>query len=454
MEVIRYMLLSLDTLFDNFVVVYMCMDNRKSAWRAVVISLLFSLGYLTFALLIPSHPDPNCPWCGVHFPKAEILYPYFVAAAMYLTIFFISLKRQPCKTVFVRPAVTWWCAHLTFYYFFSSIGLWLVTQVEVDFGFCLVDLALLEYVLVYAGLLYFVFVKDTKYCLFLDTNRVLSSLNLPLISAEMSKHFRALRRRARKAEHASRRKGQSDSVDQRLLAGRSQAGYTTFDVNDMEAKNTLPEQVQALLEDTSISFIRANELTPVRRLGVGAFGSVYLKRWRGVFVAVKQMNGLSMLVNGEGLPPHSDDESQGEDKAGSPGTSEEVKTLEMVRVEGPKDSLSGSEGEGNGRSKREGRPPRPPRAHDSAAKSTKRSRKNKLKESRRIRKQRQQEIEQRRRQALQEFLYEARVLSRLRHPNILTFLGVCIEPEQECIVTEYMTHGSVYNLIHSDVELD
>jgi len=36
----------------------------------------------------------------------------------------------------------------------------------------------------------------------------------------------------------------------------------------------------------------------------------------------------------------------------------------------------------------------------------------------------------------------------LRHPNLLLFMGACMEPGKICIVTEFMSRGSLHDLIH------
>ena len=50
------------------------------------------------------------------------------------------------------------------------------------------------------------------------------------------------------------------------------------------------------------------------------------------------------------------------------------------------------------------------------------------------------------------FTDELSVLKRVRHPNIITFYGICVEfegeNEQFSLVTEYMSSGSLYQLIH------
>jgi serine/threonine protein kinase len=37
----------------------------------------------------------------------------------------------------------------------------------------------------------------------------------------------------------------------------------------------------------------------------------------------------------------------------------------------------------------------------------------------------------------------------LRHPNIVLFMGACIEPTNLAMVTEYLPRGDIHNLIHN-----
>lgn len=49
---------------------------------------------------------------------------------------------------------------------------------------------------------------------------------------------------------------------------------------------------------------------------------------------------------------------------------------------------------------------------------------------------------------MEDFCNEISILSRLRHPNVILFLGACIRPPHLSMVTEYMEMGSLYYLIH------
>jgi serine/threonine protein kinase/ABC-type branched-subunit amino acid transport system substrate-binding protein len=53
-------------------------------------------------------------------------------------------------------------------------------------------------------------------------------------------------------------------------------------------------------------------------------------------------------------------------------------------------------------------------------------------------------------QQLDEFLQEAAVMVGLRHPNIVLFMGVCVDPPELCIITEFMMRGSLYDVLHND----
>lgn len=50
---------------------------------------------------------------------------------------------------------------------------------------------------------------------------------------------------------------------------------------------------------------------------------------------------------------------------------------------------------------------------------------------------------------------EVELLCKLRHPNIVLFMGACTEPETPCIVTEYLGRGSLANiLLDESVDMD
>ncbi|KAK3131307.1 hypothetical protein QOZ80_6BG0504780 [Eleusine coracana subsp. coracana] len=47
-----------------------------------------------------------------------------------------------------------------------------------------------------------------------------------------------------------------------------------------------------------------------------------------------------------------------------------------------------------------------------------------------------------------EFAHEVYIMRKIRHKNIVRFLGACTKPKTLCIVTEFMKNGSLYDFLH------
>ncbi|KAM0001523.1 putative protein kinase TKL-CTR1-DRK-2 family [Helianthus debilis subsp. tardiflorus] len=50
--------------------------------------------------------------------------------------------------------------------------------------------------------------------------------------------------------------------------------------------------------------------------------------------------------------------------------------------------------------------------------------------------------------ALAEFRREVRIMQRLRHPNVVLFMGAVTRPPNLSIITEFLPRGSLYRIIH------
>jgi serine/threonine protein kinase len=48
------------------------------------------------------------------------------------------------------------------------------------------------------------------------------------------------------------------------------------------------------------------------------------------------------------------------------------------------------------------------------------------------------------------FLKELSILSQIRHPNLLLMMGVCLEKEKLCIVTEYVENNTLFYALHKN----
>jgi len=47
-----------------------------------------------------------------------------------------------------------------------------------------------------------------------------------------------------------------------------------------------------------------------------------------------------------------------------------------------------------------------------------------------------------------EFVSEVSIMCDLRHPNVLLFIGACVDPPNLAIITEFMAHGSLWDVLH------
>eukprot|EP00002_Diphylleia_rotans_P015923 TRINITY_DN3085_c0_g1_i2.p1 TRINITY_DN3085_c0_g1~~TRINITY_DN3085_c0_g1_i2.p1 ORF type:complete len:1462 (-),score=243.35 TRINITY_DN3085_c0_g1_i2:187-4572(-) len=58
-------------------------------------------------------------------------------------------------------------------------------------------------------------------------------------------------------------------------------------------------------------------------------------------------------------------------------------------------------------------------------------------------------------QLMQEFDKEIAIMVDLRHPNIVLYMGACSQPPYFCIISELMSRGSLFDVLHnSDIHLD
>jgi len=50
---------------------------------------------------------------------------------------------------------------------------------------------------------------------------------------------------------------------------------------------------------------------------------------------------------------------------------------------------------------------------------------------------------------IKEFISEVSIMCDLRHPNVLLFIGACVDPPNLAIITEFMEHGSLWDVLHT-----
>eukprot|EP00002_Diphylleia_rotans_P009051 TRINITY_DN1906_c0_g1_i6.p1 TRINITY_DN1906_c0_g1~~TRINITY_DN1906_c0_g1_i6.p1 ORF type:complete len:617 (-),score=115.92 TRINITY_DN1906_c0_g1_i6:770-2620(-) len=51
---------------------------------------------------------------------------------------------------------------------------------------------------------------------------------------------------------------------------------------------------------------------------------------------------------------------------------------------------------------------------------------------------------------LEEFASEVGLMCELRHPNVVLFMGACLDVPNVCLVTEYMPKGNLYDVLHTE----
>lgn len=52
---------------------------------------------------------------------------------------------------------------------------------------------------------------------------------------------------------------------------------------------------------------------------------------------------------------------------------------------------------------------------------------------------------------VQEFKAEVSIMKRLKHPNVVLFMGACTQPPNLSIVTQFVPRGSLFRLLHRSV---
>lgn len=50
---------------------------------------------------------------------------------------------------------------------------------------------------------------------------------------------------------------------------------------------------------------------------------------------------------------------------------------------------------------------------------------------------------------MQEFIHEAKIMQKCRHPNIVQFYAVCIRQGKDSLLMEYLPNGSLFQLLNN-----
>ena len=98
---------------------------------AAIASLIF---YLVYILALDTN-GVRCAWCGIHFPKAGVEFPYFAQALLFVLIGVLARKGKTWGRFRPRPAAVWWCAFEAVAYGLAAVGLTVLHYAGRDSGF-------------------------------------------------------------------------------------------------------------------------------------------------------------------------------------------------------------------------------------------------------------------------------------------------------------------------------
>eukprot|EP00051_Salpingoeca_urceolata_P012215 m.151510 g.151510 ORF g.151510 m.151510 type:complete len:668 (-) comp17413_c0_seq2:218-2221(-) len=257
-DTIQHVVFAVCMFCDLVLVVHMSLPVSTSLWVSAALSGVVAVGMFLVVQLLGTPTD--CPWCGIHFPRPGIEYAFVVLAALFLFTGVVSqLHRSKlfhCTYFSPRSAIFVWCMNLTFSYGVSAVGLWLLHNGygPTELGYCLLDIVLVQYAIMYAPAFYSCIAADSRFVRALELSEALqTSVLSPLLSEEDSE------------------RQSSDICD--------------------------------LLSSMNVQMIAFEDLQILDRIGSGGYGVVYSARWQGLPVAVKELFALPHLLR-QGAASH------------------------------------------------------------------------------------------------------------------------------------------------------
>jgi hypothetical protein len=208
----------------------------------------------------------SAPYRGFILHKVQKCYIYFFLIVfakkkgIFMAIACALAYWRPFKCYSPRPATVVYGLFWIPIYFVCAVTLPIMHHgfpdgQAIDWGFCLLGVVVLYYYVLLVPVQYITITRDSKYVL-------RNGLD------EGTAHFRT-------------DEPHQIEEDARYLLAREE--------------NT--EELVRLLGDASVSLIRSEELTLIRRVGCGGFGEVFQASWNGTIVACKKL--LAFAVNDE-----------------------------------------------------------------------------------------------------------------------------------------------------------
>ncbi|DBB01412.1 TPA: hypothetical protein ACH3X1_000077 [Trebouxia sp. C0004] len=176
------------------------------------------------------------------------------------------------------------------------------------------------------------------------------------------------------------------------------------------SKSKLGLDTLASVESMNCLIIDYSQLEIKRKIGDGSTGQVYLGKWQETDVAVKVLTEMQNLSSFEGVHPQDPSNMETWEAHGPRPRQGGEKTTKGA-------GLTGSDSHGWG--------------SDDDASS--------------IGADPEVVPSEERQEALRTLEREVSIMAALRHPNVVMFMGLCLEPP--CIVTEFCARGSLYDVL-------
>lgn len=381
---------ALCTFVDLVPVIHMTRGPRARFWTSMAAGAVLAVLLLVFVMLLRTTID--CEWCSLHFPRPGVQYADAAFGLYFLVVGILSRKRLkiwPMRRP-PRPALAPWAFTLAFTYLLSAIAIWLLTsKVSSDLqeaAFCMLDIVLIQYALMYAPMFYRAIVADSEFMRRRDMKAALQgSAFAPLLSSGHGDVDHGTFYNNLDSDSDRDATGTSGSVGLQAVGAVGAGGVgaagggggskqqrkrnTSSSKSAAKARNRheddddhddenddIDEGLQAMVNDPNLHMIGVNDVVLHRRVGSGGYGNVWFAEWRGCACAVKEL--FALAPHQQGLP--------------------------VAQA----------------------------------------------------------------REAARALLHEVAVLARLRHPHCVLFYGLIISQRLHGIVTEYMDGGSVHDLMH------
>ena len=287
---------ALCTFVDLAPVIHMTRPSGVRFWTSMLAAGLLALGLLIFVVLLRT--NTTCEWCSLHFPRPGVQYAYTLFGLYFLTVALMSRNRirlWPMKQP-PRPALAPWAFTLCFTYLLSALGLWLLNSNHVgsnlqEAAFCMLDIVLVQYAIMYAPMFYRAIVRDSEYMRRIDMKRALqSSAFAPLLAGSASSDNYGA---TADSDSFLSDEDSSSPHHRRAKAAGARHSHSSEEVYDDEA--AMDEELQAMVNDPNLHVIDATQVVLRHRVGTGGYGSVWYAEWRGCDCAVKELFALAPL---------------------------------------------------------------------------------------------------------------------------------------------------------------